>query len=304
MAFARSLRYGAASNTRQLPAPEPSARPADRAPSRRRVTRLGGFFVPGPGSPGAQPVRPCRAGIGRVGREPYAVRMTVTAGHNGRTDRRDGRSTRWDPHRRERRIAIIEAALAAIEEFGPDALTGQVAAKAGVPRTHVYRHFEGKQALDLAVCRYAARQLGDEIRAGLGATGSARSIIGGAIDRFLAWVEGHPNLYRFLAQHAYAVAATGSPAADDAKAALAVELSALLARYLSAFELDTAPADRLIIGVVGMVDSTAAWWLEHRAVPRAELAGQLTEQVWVIVDHSARAQGLQLDPDQPLPVIG
>ena len=72
---------------------------------------------------------------------------------------RDGRSTRWDPHRRERRAAITAAAIAAIEQYGPDALTGQIAELAGVPRTHVYRHFEGKQALDRAVVRRAGREI-------------------------------------------------------------------------------------------------------------------------------------------------
>lgn len=217
---------------------------------------------------------------------------------------RDGRSTRWDPHRRRRRAAIIDAAIAAIEEYGPDALTAQVAQKAGVPRTHVYRHFEGKHALDLAVSRHAARQIGESIRAGLVTPGSARTIIGGAIDQHLAWVEAHPNLYRFLARHAYAVATTGSPATDDAKAAFATELSALLARYMSLFDLDTRPAERVIIGVVGMVDSTAAWWLEHPEVPRAELTAQLTAQVWLVIDHTARGLGLVLDPDQQLPEPG
>jgi AcrR family transcriptional regulator len=213
---------------------------------------------------------------------------------------RDGRSTRWDPHRRRRRAAIIDAAIAAIEEYGPDALTGQIAEKAGVPRTHVYRHFEGKHALDLAVSRQVAREIGESIRSGLSAS-SARGIIGGAIDHHLTWVEAHPNLYRFLAQHSYAVATTGSPAADDAKAAFATELTALLARYLSMFDLDTGPAERVIIGVVGMVDSTAAWWLEHPQVERAELTRELTEQVWLIIDHTARELGLVLDPDDPLP---
>src|SRR4051812_37684028 len=127
---------------------------------------------------------------------------------------RDGRSTRWDPHRRERRAAIIAAAIATIEQHGPDALTGQIADMAGVPRTHVYRHFDGKQALDLAVSRHVANQIGASIRAGLATGGSAREIIRAAISQHLGWIEAHPNLYRFLAQHSYAVATTGSPAAD------------------------------------------------------------------------------------------
>jgi AcrR family transcriptional regulator len=216
---------------------------------------------------------------------------------------RDGRSTRWDPHRRERRLAIINAAIAAIEDFGPDALTGQIADKAGVPRTHVYRHFEGKQALDFAVSRHVALQIGQQIRAGLATEGSPRDIIGASISQHLGWIEAHPNLYRFLAQHAYAVNATGSPAVDDAKAAFAGELSALLAGYMRLFDMDTTPAERVVVGVVGMVDATAAWWLEHHDVPRAELTAALTEQVWLIIDHTVRSLGVTIDPDVSLPAL-
>lgn len=216
---------------------------------------------------------------------------------------RDGRSTRWDPHRRERRLAIITAAIAAIEEHGPDALTSQIAERAGVPRTHVYRHFDGKQALDLAVSRHVALQIAEHIRTGLATKGSALDVIRAAIGQHLGWVEAHPNLYRFLAAHAYAVNATGTPTVDDAKAAFANELTAVLAGYLRAFDVDTAPAERVIVGVVGMVDSTAAWWLEHRDVDRDALTAELSEQVWLILDRAARELGLQLDPAAPLPSL-
>lgn len=216
---------------------------------------------------------------------------------------RDGRSTRWDPHRRERRLTIITAAIAAIEEFGPDALTGQIAEKAGVPRTHVYRHFDGKQALDLAVSRHVANQIGQQIRTGLATGGSARDVIRGAISEHLGWIEAHPNLYRFLAQHSYAVNTTGSATVDDAKAAFAAELTALLRGYMELFEIDSSPAERVIIGVVGMVDATAAWWLDHHDVGRAELTAALADQVWLIIEHTARTLGLELDADAPLPAM-
>lgn len=215
---------------------------------------------------------------------------------------RDGRSTRWDRHRRQRRTAIIDAAVAAIEEHGPDAHTAQIAEQAGVPRTHVYRHFDDKQALDLAVSRHVANEIARQIRAGLATEGSARDIISASISQHLAWIEQHPNLYRFLAQHAYAVNATGSPAVDDSKAAFARELTTVLAGYMRFYELDTAPAERVIVGVVGMVDATSVWWLEHRDVPRPELTAALTDQVWLIIDQTARSLGLQLDPTAPLPV--
>jgi AcrR family transcriptional regulator len=218
-------------------------------------------------------------------------------------DSRDGRSTRWDPHRRERRAAIIAAAIAAIEEHGPEALTGQIADRAGVPRTHVYRHFDGKQALDLAVSRAAAKEIGESIRTGLATRGSALAVIRAAISQHLTWIEQHPNLYRFLAQHAYAVGSTGSPAADDAKAAFAAELTRLLEGYLRVLGVDDGPAERVIIGVVGLVDTTAAWWLEHRDISRDLLTAELADQVWLIIDRTATQLGLSLDPNADLPTL-
>lgn len=214
---------------------------------------------------------------------------------------RDGRSTRWDVHRRERRRAIIRAAIEAIEAEGPDAPTAQIAERAGVPRTHVYRHFDGKAALDLAVSSHIANEIGRRVRAALETRGSVREIITASIDEHLGWIEEHPNLYRFLAQHAYAVRAEGG--AVDAKAAFAAELTPLVEAYLRAFGADPAPAQRVIAGMVGLVDATAAWWLDGREPPRAVLTAELADRVWVVIERSGRDLGLSLDPDLALPPL-
>jgi AcrR family transcriptional regulator len=216
---------------------------------------------------------------------------------------RDGRSTRWDPHRRERRLSIINAAIAAIEEHGPDVLTAQIADRAGVPRTHVYRHFDGKPALDLAVSTHVANQLGQSIRSGLAGGGSAMAIIGGAIDQHLAWVEAHPNLYRFLAQHSFRVRTDSLGSAGDAKSVFAAELTALISAYMIALGLATEPAERVMVGVVGLVDATAAWWLDRSDLSREAVTAELTEAVWLLLDRTTRQLGLELDPNQPLPTI-
>lgn len=215
---------------------------------------------------------------------------------------RDGRSTRWDPHRKERKAAIIAAAIEAIEEHGPDALTGQIAEKAGVPRTHVYRHFEGKSALDTAVAHSAAEEIAQSIRAGLASGGSALEIIQAAISRHLGWIEEHPNLYRFLAQHAYG-GQSGPRVTDDAKAALAAELTDLLSGYMRLFGLDPSPVELLVVGAVGLVDNTSAWWLEHRVPSRDELTETLANEVWCLIEQTLRPKGFQLDPNQPLPPL-
>jgi AcrR family transcriptional regulator len=229
--------------------------------------------------------------------------MTGPGPADAPAETRDGRSTRWDPHRRERRLSIINAAVTAIEEHGPDVLTAQIAQEAGVPRTHVYRHFDGKPALDLAVSTHVAAQIAQSIRAGLASGGTAMAIIAGAIDQHLGWVEAHPNLYRFLAQHSYRVRTDALGTAGDAKATFAAELTALLSRYMVALGIDSEPAERVIVGVVGLVDATAAWWLGHPDLPREKIAAELTDEVWLLIERTSRQLGLVLDPNQPLPEI-
>jgi AcrR family transcriptional regulator len=214
---------------------------------------------------------------------------------------RDGRSTRWDPHRRERRVRIIEAAIEAIEQHGPDVLTAQIAELAGVPRTHVYRHFDGKPALDLAVSTYVAKQIGSNVRAAFATAGSTIDLIGSAIDRHLAWVDEHPNLYRFLARNAYAIKTPHGGRPADAKAAFAAELTEITARYMEALDQPTEPAERMIVGVVGLVDATASWWIERREPDRATVATDLKDQVWLIMEQAARRFGVTLDPNASLP---
>jgi AcrR family transcriptional regulator len=274
------------------PAPESSARPAD--PPTAEATR-GLFHLAGWYEVSRIPARPALPA--------YPERVHIESPVEAHESVRDGRSTRWDPHRRERRLSIITAAIEAIEEYGPDVLTAQIAEKAGVPRTHVYRHFEGKPALDLAVSTHVANQIAQSIRAGLASGGTAMAIIAGAIDQHLSWVEEHPNLYRFLAQHSYRVRTDSMGSSGDAKAALAAELTTLIARYMAALGIDTEPAERVVVGVVGLVDATAAWWLGRDEPPRATIAAELTEQVWLLLDRTMRELGLVLDPRQPLPQI-
>ncbi|WP_375501860.1 TetR family transcriptional regulator [uncultured Jatrophihabitans sp.] len=213
----------------------------------------------------------------------------------------DGRSTRWETHRRERRSTIVAAAIAAIEAHGPDVLTAQIAELAAVPRTHVYRHFDDKHALDLAVSSAIGAQIAERIRVALASRGSVRAIVSTSIDEHLSWIEQHPNLYRFLAQHAYAIRVGRHTSAVDAKAAFAAELTTLIRRYLEVLGADTSGAERIIVGLVGLVDATAAWWLETGIPDRSVLTAELTDHVWVLLDRSARRLGLVLDPDEPLP---
>jgi hypothetical protein len=72
---------------------------------------------------------------------------------------------------------------------------------------------------------------------------------------------------------------------------------------MDVFGLDTKPAERVVVGVVGLVDATAAWWLDHPQLTRSEIAAELTDQVWLLVDRTSSQLGLTIDPDTPLPQL-
>ncbi len=214
------------------------------------------------------------------------------------SQQRDGRSVRWDAHREHRRQAIIEAAIAVIESDGPDAATGRITEQAGVPRTHLYRHFPDKQALDRAVARHALEELATEIRVGLATQGSILDVVRSAINHHVRWLEAHPNLHRFLEQHSL-----GAEVSTDAKAAFSRELTALLEGYLTRWGVSTRPAAPLIAGLVGMVDFTVTWWLDQDDLSRDELTELLVQQTWVILAQAAAELGLTLAPEDSLPEL-
>ncbi|MFI5934425.1 TetR/AcrR family transcriptional regulator [Actinoplanes sp. NPDC051494] len=186
-------------------------------------------------------------------------------------------------HRRQR---IVEAAVRAIEEHGAGAGLGSIADQAGLPRPHVYRHFTGKDDLDRAVGRHAARLLSEWIRPSLTARGTPPQVIHGLIGRVLGWAVAHPNLYRFRA-------GLDSPAAVD-------ELLAAVTSYLGTAGHDARPPAHVIAGIAGLVDGSVLWWLDHRDETGLDaLTGWLAGQVWQILGGI-----LHLDPAVELTPTG
>lgn len=131
--------------------------------------------------------------------------------------------------RDERRAAIVDAAIAAIAEHGPDALTGQIADRAGLNRTHFYRHFASKAELDWAVAKRAHLEITERIRAALVVDGTPLDAIRAPIVAHVGWAGEHPNLYRFLLGRNYY---RGKDMPRIGGSAFAAEISAAAVRYI------------------------------------------------------------------------
>ncbi|MEQ0564153.1 TetR/AcrR family transcriptional regulator [Amycolatopsis sp. NEAU-NG30] len=207
----------------------------------------------------------------------------------------DGRAARWAGQQERRRAEFVDAALAAIAEHGPDVSTEQIAERAGVARTRLYRHFDGAADLRRAIAERAAELVTAELAPLWHPEGSPNEMIATVISTHLRWLTEHAALHRYLAR--------GVPDGPDLRGAIARHLSRLFTGYLTAFGLDPAPADTMAFGLVGYVESATTRWLDHPgALSRAQLTGQLTGTIWAMLDHTLRAGGVELDPDRPLPL--
>lgn len=219
--------------------------------------------------------------------------------------RPDGRAARWAGQRERRRREFVDAALRAIAEHGPEVSTEQIADEAGVARTRVYRHFDDAADLQRAIARRATDLITAELAPLWDPSGTPMQMITVAVGAHTGWLAEHGNLYRFLTRHAYAGRRDGGDAVTDVKTAIAQQLTLLIEHYLETFELDVRISEPLAFGLVGLVDTSAARWLDNpRGIDLPELAGLLVHWIWRILDDALRAGGIELDPHAPLLVPG
>jgi AcrR family transcriptional regulator len=196
------------------------------------------------------------------------------------------------------REQIIQAARAEIEEYGPDALTGQIAERAGVARPNVYRYFSSKDDLDLAVARSAYQELRAEVRGRLKLCGTAHDVIRAPIAAQVSWADSHPNLYRFLGSRGFQRSSWQRKAE---RRGFSAELLAAARRYFPRFAENSHAATAIVIGISGLIDASILEWLNWPTESREQLIDRLTTQAWLIIDHYLRGIGAYLDPTVPLP---
>ena len=203
-----------------------------------------------------------------------------------------------NPETDQRRAAIVAAALEVIEIVGPSAGTSQIAERAGVPRPHVYRHFESKDELDAEIIRAASTQLREAVRAALSTGKAIPEMLSDGIETAVAWAAEHPNLYRFLA------------ARQQTRALHRVRLGR--GRFLDMF-VDAVAAsagtpvdevavpDGILAGLVGMIDASIIWWLDHDDETQADVAQRLTRQVDLVITDLFAQHGLPAPADIAFP---
>ena len=218
----------------------------------------------------------------------------------------DGRSTRWDEHRQQRRKELVEAALRAIREHGASVGMDEIAAAARTSKTVFYRHFTDRSGLyaavservDALILRDVTRALDADSSDGLaGVGGSPRRLIAAAIDSYLRLVEKDPEVYRFIVNAPLLDRPAGGDPAGAVTHHIADQISAVIAHAMQSAGRSPAPAVAWGHGIVGMVRSAADQWLsDAHPVTREQLAVHLTDLAWGGLSSAWPAQPTEEGP--------
>ncbi|WP_067693098.1 TetR/AcrR family transcriptional regulator [Nocardia jejuensis] len=201
-----------------------------------------------------------------------------------RARREASRANRGEERRRE----IITAAIAAIETEGPAASTGDFATRAGLNRTHIYRHFSSKEELDREVTLTLYREHKARIRAGMREHQTAMAAIRGPIAHHVTWAHEHPNLFQFLVSRRYA----RSDQPGSSESGFAFEIALAAKQYIPDFFDQRGEADGFIVAVHGLIDASIQWWLDHPGDTLDQLIDRLTTQSWLLLRQRLDESGI------------
>ncbi|MDK8895021.1 TetR/AcrR family transcriptional regulator [Corynebacterium sp. MSK006] len=181
---------------------------------------------------------------------------------------------------RQRREQLIEIGRRAFAERGFDGTSVEdIAARAGVSKPVVYEHFGGKEGLYAVVVDREMNHLEKVITESL-VRGRSRERIGKAVVALLTYVEQDTDGFVILVRDAGAGQATGERSYSTLLNQAVSQVSHILG---DKFERQGLNRDHAVLygqAMVGMVSMSAQWWLEHREVPKDEIAAHIVNLCW------------------------
>jgi AcrR family transcriptional regulator len=214
--------------------------------------------------------------------------------------RRKDTSPGQDPPRRRlpaarRRDLVIEAATKAFAEHGYEgASITRIAEQAGIVASVVYDHFGSKRELYLELLAGHAQTL-IEHTTRASPSGSPQELFDSNLAAFYRFVETHPFIWRMIFR---------DPPADAMIAAAQREIQRRASEAIAALVGSVRPGEQLIAGVpraqtnamlaegiTAINNGLAAWWYEHREVPREQVLATARVLLWTGLQHLANSPG-------------
>lgn len=182
--------------------------------------------------------------------------------------------------RTQRREELVRAALQAIRRHGPDVAMEDVAAQAGVSKPILYRYFQDKGDLYMAISEHATRLLRAALLTSMDGSRDPWELLRLMIDTYLTFIAEDPELYRFVVRRSF----PGRPVQRDPVTTnselIAGALTTIFTDRLRELGIDPGGAATWAHAGVGMVQAAGDWWLERRTLPRATVRDYLVMMAW------------------------
>lgn len=218
-----------------------------------------------------------------------------------RTHRRRSGGQRWDEHNSTRQAQILDAAVALIEENGPTAEVSiqQIAERAGLARSVVYRQFDNREDLDARVREYIMDHYVSEVESllVLDPAKTAEEMFHEVIRRVVSWAAAHPNLYQF-AQNGPG-RSSGETSLTIGRHRVAETLWQQFSSWTGMLAIDVEPYRPLAYGLVGLVEGIVTQYLSTPAgadrPDQETIARMLTASAWHLFAGHAADLGYHFD---------
>lgn len=218
----------------------------------------------------------------------------------------DGRATRWDGHKAERRELILDAAIEAVSDEGAQVGVQHIAALAGLPRSVVYRIFRDREDLDEQIRARIVERLMTELSPALTPRGTLQEWVNGAVKTYLGWVMEFPRLHQFLGSGSASRRTTGSRVVTGTKTAIAAQLAEFMKDTLRDSGADPSVAEPLAFGLIGLVDGSVNRWVSNpdAAVSSTQLGAFLADAIWQVLCSALAREGLSITSETALDALG
>jgi AcrR family transcriptional regulator len=179
--------------------------------------------------------------------------------------------------RQARRRQLLEAALEVFVARGYHAAAmDEIAERAGVSKPVLYQHFPGKQELYLALLDESVEALIETVRAALRSTNDNRQRVAATFQAYFEFVAAQSGTFRLVFESDFA----NEPAVRERLGRADTKCAEMVSEVIKA---DAGLADEeahlLSIGLVGMAQVTARYWLSTLGTIPRDAAEQLVARL-------------------------
>lgn len=208
-------------------------------------------------------------------------------------------NARWDKHNSERRTKILDAAVELIEEnaAGVEVSVKDIADRAGLARSVVYRQFEDKDDLDAQVRAFVISRFMDDFESALVLEGKIDDVILTVMTKVVGEAADHPRLYYLVQTGTVRGAEPGDNGMTTLRSRIADALWGRLSPFAGILGLDSRTIEPMAYGLAAMVEGIIARCVYAPAADfdRAEVARLVTDATWYLLDGHARTLGIEID---------